>query len=274
MHQSLRESPLGRCLYCERTDSLSEEHVIPFGIGGRFIIPAASCPACSTVTSEFERRVLRGFMAAARAVAGFPTRRPKERPAAIPVTVTHFTGSATHLVPVEAATALLPLPLFEVPGVLASRNPGGDILLIGHETIRFGIDPAVMAGALEAEEIVLQGSWDIVSFARMLVKIGVGFASAACGPLPLEDVPLLGFLQTGDTREVSHWLGSAHVAVSPGLEGATHTAVLRVSDHPTDASTRLVSVQIKLFANSGAQGYEVVVASADRSSAVFHALVC
>jgi hypothetical protein len=259
-------------MYCERTEDLSDEHVIPFALGGNFIIPSSSCPECSRVTSEFERRVLRGFMLGARTLAGFPTRRPKERPTTLPVTAKDASGTTTHQLKAQEATALLPLPIFEAAGAFTGREATGDILLVGYETIQFGEAPEAVAASLGADTIVLQGKWDLVSFARMLVKIGIGFASATCGPLPLEEVPLLSFLQTGSTPQVSHWLGSANVELSPELAGATHACVLRLSDHPTDRHRCLLSVRVKLFASSGAHGYDVIVLDSPRTSEAIRAL--
>src|SRR5665213_1960681 len=79
--------PVGACIYCGATEGLTKEHIIPLGLGGQFVLPAASCPACSKITSDFERKVLRGFMLDGRIVDNFPTRRPKERPATLLVDV-------------------------------------------------------------------------------------------------------------------------------------------------------------------------------------------
>ena len=260
---------MGRCLYCERRDRLSEEHIIPLGLGGLLIVQAASCPSCNRTTSAFELSVLRGFMAAARAVAGFPTRRPRERPSTVPVTLKRGSDAETHHVPLGSATALLPLPRFDTIGLFSGRPMGGDILLIGQETIRFGVDPQLMAASLGPGDVVLHGKWEIIPFARMLAKIGIGCVSSELGSLPLADVPLLDFVHTGVTTGVSHWLGSTHVEVAPELQGATHVVSVHYRDHPIHRERRLAIARIRLFANSGATGYEVVVLDSLRSAPVF-----
>lgn len=210
-------------------------------------------------------------MAPARAVAGFPTRRPRERPSTVPVTVKRESGAETHQVPIDSATALLPLPRFDSVGLFVGRPIGGEIQLIGQETIQFGTDPRAMAAALGPGDVVLNGKWEIVPFARMLAKIGIGCAAAELGPLPLADVPLIDFVHTGTTTHVSHWLGSTHVDVASELIGATHVVSVHYRDHPTDRERRLATVRIKLFANAGATGYEVVVLDSLRAAPIFAA---
>src|ERR1700677_3245682 len=55
-------APLGRCLYCDTKDTLGKEHVIAKSLGGRKILPRASCAKCGTTTSEFERTVARTML--------------------------------------------------------------------------------------------------------------------------------------------------------------------------------------------------------------------
>jgi hypothetical protein len=78
---------VGRCIYCGTTESLSDEHVIPLGLGGRSILYDASCQSCANITSAFERVVLRDQFGAFRARVGVPTRRPKQRQAGFPARV-------------------------------------------------------------------------------------------------------------------------------------------------------------------------------------------
>jgi 5-methylcytosine-specific restriction endonuclease McrA len=66
IRNATRVKPARVCIYCGRTDGLTEEHVVPFALGGNLIIPDASCPSCRDMTSAFETKVLRGFMHDAR----------------------------------------------------------------------------------------------------------------------------------------------------------------------------------------------------------------
>jgi len=78
--ETTRFPPVGYCIYCGSTDDLRDEHVVPLALDGTLILPDSSCKACADMTSRLDLEVLRGFMLAARTVAGFATRRPKNRP--------------------------------------------------------------------------------------------------------------------------------------------------------------------------------------------------
>ncbi|WP_217539485.1 HNH endonuclease, partial [Stenotrophomonas sp. GbtcB23] len=54
---SLRLAPVGASIYCGATDGrLTEEHIIPKGLGGTLVLPQASCDDCAAITSLFEMR--------------------------------------------------------------------------------------------------------------------------------------------------------------------------------------------------------------------------
>ena len=75
---------VGRCVYCDSTSDLSDEHVVPLGLGGTWILEDASCAHCRDTTSKVELRVLREHFLALRTVAEMPTRRKRERRALLP----------------------------------------------------------------------------------------------------------------------------------------------------------------------------------------------
>ena len=75
-----RYEPVNECIYCDATENLSDEHVIPFALSGRIVLPAASCPGCATMTSRIELKVLRGIMHPARLVGAYPSRNKKQQP--------------------------------------------------------------------------------------------------------------------------------------------------------------------------------------------------
>lgn len=58
--------PVGKCIYCGSTNNLTDEHIVPFGLGGNLELPKSSCKECARITSKFELAVLRGSMRPAR----------------------------------------------------------------------------------------------------------------------------------------------------------------------------------------------------------------
>ena len=68
------------CIYCGRRNVLlTDEHVVPFFIGGKHVISKASCLMCANITKKFEQDVARDLWGEARASYNAPTRRKKER---------------------------------------------------------------------------------------------------------------------------------------------------------------------------------------------------
>jgi len=75
------------CIYCGAKENLSDEHIIPKALGGRWILPQASCSGCSAITSAFEGVCARPILGPLRLYYGFPTRRKKSRPKTMPLKV-------------------------------------------------------------------------------------------------------------------------------------------------------------------------------------------
>lgn len=62
---------------------LTDEHVVPYSLGGQHILERASCDICANITKRFEQDVARDLWGNARAAYNAPTRRKKERATAV-----------------------------------------------------------------------------------------------------------------------------------------------------------------------------------------------
>lgn len=91
---------VGYCIYCGSTDQLSDEHVIPLGLGGRLVLPRSSCSRCSSKTSKLERTCLRTMYGPLRLLYGLPSRRKNSRPEALQLKVKKTEQSEWEYVPV------------------------------------------------------------------------------------------------------------------------------------------------------------------------------
>src|SRR4051812_37896737 len=79
-HGPTKYPPKKCCIYCGRGDiQLTDEHIVPFALGGSHLLQKASCLVCADITKKFEQDVARGLWGDARASYGAPTRRKKER---------------------------------------------------------------------------------------------------------------------------------------------------------------------------------------------------
>src|ERR1041385_4551250 len=76
--QGRKYPPVGRCIYCGsdgRSVGLSDEHLIPYSLGGGAILQKASCAACATETSKIELYLARHIFREFRSHVGAPSRK-------------------------------------------------------------------------------------------------------------------------------------------------------------------------------------------------------
>lgn len=74
--------PVGRCIYCgTKEGDLTDEHIVPFALGGNMILPKASCIPCQRIINqEIETptlNVLSGSYGPLRLGLNLPTRNKK-----------------------------------------------------------------------------------------------------------------------------------------------------------------------------------------------------
>jgi len=257
-NNTVRFSPVGECIYCGRTDRLSDEHIIPVAIGGGYLLPSASCPTCRDTTSRFERKVLRGFMHDARTVGGFPTRRPKLRPTTIEYSVERGGRIETVQVPIDQATALLQMPLLKPPGVLQGRTAALGVEVVGYETIGFGRDLSEFQKTLGAERVSVTCDWDITSYVRLIAKVAYGFAVGHNGLMPRGEIPILPLI-LGQADDAGVWLGSMEFTLAIESEGPVHAIATSWADDPGRPGRRMFVARVKMFADAGTTGMGVVV---------------
>src|SRR5262249_35938935 len=73
--------PKGACIYCgAKGIRLTDEHIVPYSLGGVHVLREASCDARANITKKFEQRVARELWGDARVSFGAPSRRKRERP--------------------------------------------------------------------------------------------------------------------------------------------------------------------------------------------------
>jgi hypothetical protein len=132
--------PAGKCIYCGSTiysekqpdRDLGEEHIIPRSIGGRHVLPLASCMKCEGVTSAFETECANTIFAPAKAFVGIPSRKSNRIMGKIP-SLTRTIGDTGAFgkvkIPTEEHYGLLMLPIFSEP-VWASGIDRGDTISI------------------------------------------------------------------------------------------------------------------------------------------------
>ena len=117
--------PIDRCIYCgEHSLQLGDEHIVPFSLGGQLVLPKASCRKCEKVTGHLETRVGRTLTGNFRMLTDVPTRRPKERPETINVSVFGETEEVSvKAIPLKDYPQILALPLLPPAKIFLGDTP-------------------------------------------------------------------------------------------------------------------------------------------------------
>jgi HNH endonuclease len=201
-----KSTHVGACIYCGSTDGeLTEEHITPYGLGGRLTLLEASCERCRKVTGELERIVLRDMLYAARAALGTPTRRKNERLSPRPMAVER-SGQVEEISAVwQDHRKVIQLPIFPVPACIDQRayvrgieQTSMDVFDLGekHEELaaRLGVD-RVLAPECRPEH-----------FARFIAKMALGYGVERYGLAAFEDIYVRSAI-LGDSDDIGRWVG-------------------------------------------------------------------
>jgi HNH endonuclease len=112
---------VGECIYCGSKTNLTDEHIIPYGLGGQDILPKSSCKTCAVETGKLEQRLLRGHWWPYRKKLGLQTRNPKSQNRLLPVRIKRIDGSILEArMPIESFVAHLIFYL-DPPSILSGK---------------------------------------------------------------------------------------------------------------------------------------------------------
>lgn len=256
-----RHVRVGECIYCGTRKGLSDEHIVPYSLGGSVVLDDASCASCAAITSRFEQAVTRGFMHNARIVAGLPSRRRRDRPTHLTFHVKNSGKLEAVTLPVPQAGALMFLPLFAQPALLDGRKRVSGVEVVGYEAISFGKSPAELASSAGAEGLHMPNvTWDVSACARMIAKIAWGFSVMVLAPPlpPRSEVPLIPLI-LAQTDDASVWLGTMQYSSPLEPEGPLHVVSTQWTPDPERNGAPMFVSHVKLFANSNSSGMGVVV---------------
>lgn len=181
---------IGYCIYCGSTDRLSDEHIIPFGLGGRLVLPQSSCSSCSSKTSKLERTCQRTMYGPLRLLYGLPSRRKKSRPQALQLKVRKTAQSEWEYIPVaqERYPFLITFPYFDTPGVLSeteettSAGPVTRRLWIRGASPSYNFQELLqsLGKELGVYSFMPESKAEISAFCSLLAKIALSYIAAEC----------------------------------------------------------------------------------------------
>ena len=172
-----------RCIYDPtHSEPFSPEHIISLGLNGPWKLLAASCKGCEKITGGFEQAVLKKTFDTMRIALDFPSRRKKDRPEKLPLSIERGGKQEVVNLPVKDYPAVIGMPHFEAPAHLDGRDDDR-LRVTGFTGVQIGGPPIEDVGRkLAAQSITLNAKFEPVgAFARMLAKIAYGCAVAAVG---------------------------------------------------------------------------------------------
>lgn len=251
-----RYPPVGICIYCGAqpgSDLLTEEHIVPYGLGGRLRLPKASCECCQRKIHKVEEFCLRRQFLEPRTQLGMATRRPKERRKDLRIfryQIENPEGGAPNLtdngewenIPLSEHPWCLMMPEFAEAGGPPRDNyeMRGDVMCVSYMPDFHGKFAEIGNKTLNMQPF----SPDL--FARMLAKIAHAAAFAALGTGAFE--PYLAPFILGDDLKFAHLIGCTGRATP--IENWSSVSLRRRHGE--------IVVHIRLFARITPIVYEVI----------------
>jgi hypothetical protein len=238
---------IGKCVYCESSDSLSDEHVVPYGLGGKWKLLDASCGACRDATSKVERIILREHFLAVRTAAQLPTRRETERPTRLLQKLEGAYGKLSLDLEVDAHPAPLVFPLFATSH---TRDFESDAPL-KYRALRVSRRKGRLeeiASTTPADKWTLPCA-DPETFGRFLAKVAYCFAVGSFGLENFREHLVRSFVRTGKPS-IGGRITSSDSPASKD-DGAHHLSV--------EVEGASIVTRIRLFAVRGSPTYSVTV---------------
>lgn len=243
------------CIYCGETADLTNEHILPYGLGGPAEIPLASCRRCARITGAVEKEVLRGALWPIRVYRDLKSRTKHRRaPETIDLTLVFEDGHEERVpVPIKMAPILFIFPVFAPPAIVHSIGYTHGIRLKGAAAVAFGEAHKDIAQTYGAKSFRISQTTTPVTFARMIAKIGyaMAFADGSLGRLATQFPVTESIL--GHADDVGRWVGS-YTDYPPRHPGLLHHMVAREF-----RELGLLVYEVQLFADSQAPCYTVVL---------------
>ena len=251
------------CIYCGTNKELSDEHIIPLGLGGRWVLPRSSCAKCAKKTGAFERTCQRTMFGPLRMYYDLPTRRRKDRPKKLSLKVKLTADAQWSFIDVEQEVYpfLVLFPLLRMPDELSGYTTTGERgaaakhLWIRAASFRDGIMPHLKAliEELNLADIEPTATFSAPEFFQMLAKIAHAFAVAEMGVGSFTPF-LTPLICNADTSNSVQYIGGLQHA-----EPAT-TAIHEMSfGSHTCNRPEIVAVRIRLLAVLETPTYFVAV---------------
>lgn len=257
---NFRYKPANVCIYCDRSDvDLTDEHIVPYGLGGNLILPKSSCKSCARVTgAEVEQICLRKTLIESRVKYNLPTRNKKDRPTTFRISIGEPPHQWSKDLPIdELPLRCWALPTYNFPGLLLQISPNE----CKRPHIHCEVSAADMSSLLRhgygIHPVGLTLAQTSIShFGRMLGKIAHAFAYAEIGPKKFRPC-LQGLILQGHPRQ-EFWIGED---LNELREPDDTLYDLRLCEYLCRNGARFLAVRVRLLGFLGTPNYLVAVGS-------------
>jgi hypothetical protein len=243
---------IGSCIYCGSTNSLTDEHIVPRGLGGPWKLLKGSCQACNEITSAFEKHVLKDQFILPRTVLRLPTYHPKKRPQKFSFQVEKNGHSETIELPGTECPPLFMMLTLKKPRYVENYDYVKGVMVTGSSL--HGRQLLELKEKLKIDSISVTVNISANCFERMLAKIAYGMTTLAYGPNALRECYVLPCI-LGKKDDAGYWVGSSgrDVASLPPEEPMHRIFLLNLNKENE------VAASIRLFANYQTPEYLVIV---------------
>jgi hypothetical protein len=252
-----RYENVGLCIYCGATGGLTDEHIIPYGLGGNLILPDSTCEPCAKITSGIERTILRGPFRPIRVVRGIQSRRRhRDAPTALPLKLRRGEEWETIYLPYDEYPLLLDFLVFDVPGRLDPEYQSG-IRIRGHMTFSFGPQPEEVMKRFGANDIRISQTHTPTAFAKMTAKVAYAMAVALGAIDPSRGRPNVVRSILGQTDDVGYWVGTI-TEPRRWIANVLHSVAVE-----RDAEKGLLIGRVQYLTDTGTPQYGVILGDLD-----------
>lgn len=256
----IRYRPVGFCIYCGANNCLTDEHVVPYGLGGNsLVLPKASCNSCAKITGQFENNFLRITSGQLREMLDAPTRGKSARTGRCELAVfERLTDGQLRpmnysiVYPIDEAPIFYPAIVLPPPGILSNNTPGP-----GHD---IAVRPLLMnksasLSGISQDRRVYLGKFRPADTLRQLIKIAYGYAIGVLGATGFK--PIVQELILGKSEEFLHVLGCFSEESPPDGK-----MVSLEQGYAEVGGNRYVVVKIRIYGQLPTPTYCVVVGEA------------
>jgi len=243
----------GACIYCNRSEvRLTDEHILPYFIGGGHVIKNASCDDCARTTSRFELDVARHLWGDARTSLNLPSRNKKKRPKYLLMPDQYNPGQQLRI-PVEDYPAAMFFYRMPQAGILQGLPNVVDLSAQWEFWSPTDRDKIDRFEKKYGQSPILKFRHVPDSFARLLAKIAYGQILCSLDPGDFRPICLPYIL--GQKKNPSYIVGGrwSFPETKPGIGYEMNSHCIKFPDR------LLIIAEIQLLANNTTPTYHVLV---------------